>query len=620
MLIILSLFRPPHPSTALSITRSLIPRCRSPRGDDRIITRRTTTLPTAAASAVMPPSSSSGGGGGARRAHVGSSPSTEVANEHYARRPHSRVGLRRRNEGGETTTDDDDDAAVDVPITGDVGSLERLCSVTVRACELMRPLICAIYDELQVSSSSSSSSSSSVGGGSDSSSGVGSDAAVIVSRAKEDDSAFTIADGLVQRLLVEVLYSRLPFRDVVGEEDEGGGRKDDYGRADGSAAAIVDDDWSLVQGLTVPSDLMPLVESTRSWMRSLAEENLLPPPPSSDDDDDERGTPRYYRDVTVFIDPIDGTREFSTGMGDQCSVCVGFANGQGRAIAGVVYRPIPSSSSGGGVGRRPTWAAGARSEGYAACDFGRTGGGDMMGSSLSSSSSSDVIDDGRDHGIDADGTTTATRAGEIRTMVAGGGLLTTNGPISPFVGSLIDILGVERVRSGGAGNKMMMLLERSIYGPNHGGGGGECDGTMLYIQDRGVSRWDTCAAEGVLEAYGGRLTKLTPYLAGEASMGGGGNDDEHDGGESYYTYLAGPTNRDFVPGLAFLTKNNRRQKTKGDDVRFGDRRALDVDDVKAYSNLCGFVALGREWNTVEGRGHIKEAIQGAARLNPPSFN
>jgi hypothetical protein len=52
--------------------------------------------------------------------------------------------------------------------------------------------------------------------------------------------------------------------------------------------------------------------------------------------------------------------------------------------------------------------------------------------------------------------------------------LISNGSISPFIGHLIDELGYTRVRSGGAGNKMLMLLE----------GKGGC-----YIQDRGVSRW-----------------------------------------------------------------------------------------------------------------------------------
>jgi hypothetical protein len=153
---------------------------------------------------------------------------------------------------------------------------------------------------------------------------------------------------------------------------------------------------------------------------------------------------------------------------------------------------------------------------------------------------------------------------------------------------------------------------------------------MLYIQDRGVSRWDTCAAEGVLEAHGGRLTKLTAYLAAPGGGGGGATTDDGeeerrrlgttggDGGDNgeFYRYLAGPTNLDFVPGLACLTKNNRRRRSAGGD---GDV-ALDVGDVNAYSNLCGFVALGREWNTAEGRTYIGEAIRRAALLNPPSFN
>ena len=37
-----------------------------------------------------------------------------------------------------------------------------------------------------------------------------------------------------------------------------------------------------------------------------------------------------YKDLTVFIDPIDGTREFSTGKGEQCSICVGFADSSGK--------------------------------------------------------------------------------------------------------------------------------------------------------------------------------------------------------------------------------------------------------------------------------------------------
>ena len=113
-------------------------------------------------------------------------------------------------------------------------------------------------------------------------------------------------------------------------------------------------------------------------------------------------------------------------------------------------------------------------------------------------------------GVGGDGASAAAVAEIVLAGRGGGkrgglGLLTTNSPISPFVGSLVEDLGAVRVRSGGAGNKMMMLLERSIYGGCDDGDGG---GPMLYIQDRGVSRLDTCAAEGVLEAHGGRLTIL----------------------------------------------------------------------------------------------------------------
>ena len=50
----------------------------------------------------------------------------------------------------------------------------------------------------------------------------------------------------------------------------------------------------------------------------------------------------------------------------------------------------------------------------------------------------------------------------------------------------------------GAGNKMLMLLE----------GKG-----AAYIQDRGVSRWDTCACEAVIDAHGGLLCKLPAIVS-----------------------------------------------------------------------------------------------------------
>jgi fructose-1,6-bisphosphatase/inositol monophosphatase family enzyme len=43
---------------------------------------------------------------------------------------------------------------------------------------------------------------------------------------------------------------------------------------------------------------------------------------------------------TCFIDPIDGTKEFASKRGQQCSTCIGFADEFGVSIAGIIYRPM----------------------------------------------------------------------------------------------------------------------------------------------------------------------------------------------------------------------------------------------------------------------------------------
>ncbi len=392
--------------------------------------------------------------------------------------------------------------------------LENLCSTSLKACQLMTPLIVSIYNELILSSSSSS----------------GGDG---VKKAKKDNSAFTIADGTVQRLLIKCLYSNVKFRDIVGEEDEG----------EGEQYAIDDDDdwWYKVQGLTIPKHIQPLVDSTRIQIESLAEDFMM-----------SNNNEACYEKLTVFIDPIDGTREFSSGKGQQCSICIGFADEHGKAIAGVVYRPLSNPS--------PTWVAGAKSEGYAVSNF----------------------------------------EGEEEHSMAGG-LLSTNGSISPFVDSLIEVLKVPRIKAGGAGNKMMMLLQQSISIANKEAESKTSHG-HLYIQDRGVSRWDTCAAEACLEAFGGQLLKLTEFSQEKQDV--------------YYTYLASETNLDFVPGTANLTKYNSNLQ----DIPSPAQKAKDVCEVKAYANLCGLVAFGKEFNTQEGKKYLRDAIRKAAAINPPSLD
>ena len=151
-------------------------------------------------------------------------------------------------------------------------------------------------------------------------------------------------------------------------------------------------------------------------------------------------------------------------------------------------------------------------------------------------------------------------------------------------------LGYDRVPSGGAGNKMLMLLE----------GKGGC-----YIQDRGVSRWDTCGAQAVIEAHGGKLAKLSSFVL-------------NNGAVESYTYLKSPINLDFQPGVAALTPYNSVDKSlcrKGETVL-----ASAVEQVKPYSNLCGLLALDRHNASPDALAVYYSAIQRAEAANPASYD
>ena len=142
--------------------------------------------------------------------------------------------------------------------------------------------------------------------------------------------------------------------------------------------------------------------------------------------------------TTVFIDPIDGTKEFTNGMGEQCTIMIGFIESE-TPVAGLIYRPITSPTQ---------WVAGCKREAY--------------------------YEPSRLDLKHLCNTTSNTSTDPAQ------GFLTSNGSISPFVTQLMEELGMERVKAGGVGNKVMCLLE----------GKAEC-----YIQDRGVCRWDTAAAQ-----------------------------------------------------------------------------------------------------------------------------
>jgi fructose-1,6-bisphosphatase/inositol monophosphatase family enzyme len=260
-----------------------------------------------------------------------------------------------------------------------------------------------------------------------------------------------------------------------------------------------------------------------------------------------------YAQLVAFIDPIDGTKEFCTGKGEQCSVCIGVADKvSGAVVGGLVYRPLCPQRS---------WAVGCKREGFA---------------------------DGKLRKADSTAdSTTATAAGQF---------MCSNGGTSAFLKGLCTELGYELAPTGGAGNKALRVLESP---------------KTCYIQDRGLSRWDTCGPQGVIEGHGGVLAKLQPLVAGAA---------EEAVLEPYH-YLVDDHPDDFVPGLTRLTKYNARKgvldeadKAKDAPVRF----ATSQEEILPYKNGLGVFALGSaDADTI---AHVHAAVRRAAEKQPPSFD
>lgn len=364
------------------------------------------------------------------------------------------------------------------------GPLTELCQLSRDACAILSEFVVPCYETMNSETS----------------------------KLKSDKSVFTIADGIVQHLLIEHLYVG-KFASIVGEEDE-------------SSINITTKPYT-VDELVVPDMFVDMIDSVRTRIEALA----------------ATLSSEAYQTLTVFIDPIDGTREFATGKGEQCSICIGFSDQTGSPVAGIVYRPITTPH---------TYATGAASEGYF------------------------------DSVLNEDGPMNPK------------GLLTSNGSISPFIGHLIEELGYTRVPSGGAGNKMLMLLE----------GKGGC-----YIQDRGVSRWDTSGAQAAIAAAGGVLSKLSSFVENKTL-------------ESY-CYLKSGYNLDFVPGLSFMTPYNANldPETKarikgGEKIRFED-----AAQPKAYSNLCGLFAVAKGNLEAESSlDNYQQAILRAQEKSAPAYD
>jgi 3'(2'), 5'-bisphosphate nucleotidase len=156
------------------------------------------------------------------------------------------------------------------------------------------------------------------------------------------------------------------------------------------------------------------------------------------------------RDIVVWVDPLDGTSEFTEGLLDHVTVLIGIAL-RGTAVAGVIHQPfygydhLPVEKWG-----RTLWAI---------------------------------------EGVGAFGLTPTKPSSDKRIIT------TTRSHSDKLVNDAIQAVEPDEVlRVGGAGHKVMIVIEGRAH--------------AYVFASKGCRKWDTCAPEAVLKALGGHLTDL----------------------------------------------------------------------------------------------------------------
>ncbi|XP_072121180.1 3'(2'),5'-bisphosphate nucleotidase 1 [Mobula birostris] len=155
-------------------------------------------------------------------------------------------------------------------------------------------------------------------------------------------------------------------------------------------------------------------------------------------------------DIVVWVDPLDGTKEFTEGFLDHVTVLIGIACG-GKAIAGVINQPYYNYQAGGNaVIGRTIWG---------------------------------VLNLGV-FGI------------EMKEVPEGKHIITTSRSHSnKLVNDCISAMNVDEVvRVGGAGNKVLQIIEGKA--------------SAYMFASPGCKKWDTCAPEAILHAVSGKMTDI----------------------------------------------------------------------------------------------------------------
>ncbi|XP_064622077.1 3'(2'),5'-bisphosphate nucleotidase 1-like isoform X2 [Lineus longissimus] len=265
----------------------------------------------------------------------------------------------------------------------------------------------------------------------------------------------TEADRSAQRCIVASLHKQFPKIAIFGEEDSDNlpsGMK--TGLSSGEPDQTLDPD---------PNPEFIVTDFDQDVLKESCPDDLA-------DVKDE--------DVVVWVDPLDGTSEYTQGLLDHVTVLIGIAV-KGVAKAGVIYQPYYgfSKDNPGQVKPRCIWGViGLGSFGY-----------------------------------------TPGQPPKDQKIIA-----TTRSHSTPeVVDAYTACSPTEVIKVGGAGHKVLLLLEGVAH--------------AYVFGSPGCKKWDTCAPEAVLHAVGGRLTdvhgNLYKYFSHVKRRNTGGVLATLDGGE-----------------------------------------------------------------------------------------
>ncbi|XP_058811882.1 3'(2'),5'-bisphosphate nucleotidase 1 [Topomyia yanbarensis] len=226
----------------------------------------------------------------------------------------------------------------------------------------------------------------------------------IVEKGKDDLQ--TEADRSAQRCIVASLTKLFPNVTIIGEE--------------GASDLKVPDDW-----------IIPDVNT------EFLERNSCP----------EALKQVKETDLVIWVDPLDGTGEYTQGFLERVTVLIGIAIND-RAVGGVIHQPYFKADT-GELGRTIWGVQGIGTGGF-----------------------------------------TPKRPPTDRFIVT-----TTRSHSNAVVQAALDALSPDDIlKVGGAGYKVLQLLEGNAH--------------AYVFASAGCKKWDTCAPEAVLEAQGGTLTDI----------------------------------------------------------------------------------------------------------------